>query len=457
MVALSERKLDIVRGLVEAAPDAVVEGLRQALATAGGDAALLTVRGLVERESADRGLRNAVLGPLAPMCSGDGADLLRLSFPAGTAGLIWRGLKAQAPALVSHAQIALHGQDTGKPATSRFDRLLRVAAECLRAGEAREFRKLSQLCDAARPDGAAMLAACLDIAPVVRGVSHRLSDWVTHPSAQATAAARVAHKDASAYGPEAACAFFHMLAAQLANRGHVLRIISAVMEKPTERYLADAGLSAFGEGLMRDVEQGMAAGRALTADAGVEAARDAARQTHRAISAASELETYLSLSREQGFGRTVHDRRVAFADLVAARCDEAEKFFHKAMPARAGGHGPLRLNAAPDEAAARRCRTLLVFVAELRASANPGGFAAARNRLLETLGEQLDPLVEDLLDALKTAAPEEAKHAQGYLAAAADFSAWVRDEKAAELVRRRAAAAAAPALADPVRAVRTGT
>src|SRR5438105_2900113 len=108
MSALSERKLEIVRTLVETAPDTVVDGLNQALAGASGDSALASVRRVVETEARDRQLRNVVLLPVAPMCLGDGRDLLRLIFPARVLGLIWRGLKVQAPAIVRNAELALY-------------------------------------------------------------------------------------------------------------------------------------------------------------------------------------------------------------------------------------------------------------------------------------------------------------------------------------------------------------
>src|SRR5689334_15375046 len=112
MPALSERKLDIVRTLVETAPDRVVEGLTAALASASGDTALALVRQIVEAEAGDRQVRNLVLLPIAPMCVGDGRDPQRLVFPARVLGLIWRALKAAAPADIREAQRAF---DTYKP------------------------------------------------------------------------------------------------------------------------------------------------------------------------------------------------------------------------------------------------------------------------------------------------------------------------------------------------------
>jgi hypothetical protein len=455
MAALSERKLDIVRTLVDSAPDAVVDGLRQALAAAGGDAALAAVREMVDLEANDRQLRNAVLGPLVPMCVGDGTDPLRLTFPVQVAGQLWRGLKAQAPAFVRNAEVALYSDQPAEDAKDQFDRLLRLAAKGVRAGEVREFKQARQACDAARPDGAEALLACLEVAPVVRGIAHRLGGWVTHQNAQSAVAARLAYKDAVALAPDGGPCFFQMMAAQLPNPYTVLRIISSIMEKPTERYLADSELGVFGEVVLREVEEALAAAAALDADAGPEAAIAAARHVNRVTNAAGELETYVTLSRDQGWGKRLLQLRNSLSAMVEARCDEAEKLFEHALPGKRSRRGAGRLGQ-PDEQAVRRCRTLLTFISELRTSAATGGFAAARSRLLEDLGLELDQCVEDLLETVKAAEAPNAAAAQAFLAVAADLSALVRDEKAAGLVKRRAAAAAAPPPVDPVQALLKG-
>ena len=75
MPGLSDRKIEIVRHLVESAPDKIVGGLQNALAAASGDSVLAGVRRLVESEVADRRLRNAVLSPIAPLCAAGVAEL----------------------------------------------------------------------------------------------------------------------------------------------------------------------------------------------------------------------------------------------------------------------------------------------------------------------------------------------------------------------------------------------
>src|SRR5450759_2864660 len=97
MAALSDRKIAIVRTLVESAPDKIVGGLQRALAETAGDTVLASVRQLVEAEAADRVLRNAVFQPVTPLFVGDGSDKHSLVFPARALAMVWRGLKAVAP------------------------------------------------------------------------------------------------------------------------------------------------------------------------------------------------------------------------------------------------------------------------------------------------------------------------------------------------------------------------
>jgi hypothetical protein len=450
MAALSERKLEIVRTLVETAPDKVVDGLSQALCDASGDTALASVRRLVEAEARDRQLRNIVLLPIAPMCVGDGRDPLRLTFPSRVMGLIWRGLKSQAPAVVRNAELALYDYRPGETSTEHFDRLVRIAARGVRAGELRELRATAEVCDEARPDGAALLLACLDLSPVVRRVAHKLPEWTAQQSGDATIGARLAYKDAVAVSEDAGTRFFQMLAAQLQSDWMILRIISAIMDRPTERYLAETELGVFGERVVQSVEDALKIILGLDLDGGPPAAIQAARLVDQITLQSNELETYVSLSREQGWGAALVKQRKSLAAIVEGRFREAEKHFAQALPTvrprlkRVRREIP-KLSDPPDEVAVRRCETLLTFASELRFSSNYGGFAAARTKLLETLSEQLDQHVEELLDMLKTGDAGDEGNARAFLAIAADFSRLVRDDKAADLVRRRAAAAQAPA------------
>ncbi len=451
MGALSQRKIEIVRTLVETAPDGIVGRLRMALAQAGDDTLLADVRLLVEAEAHDRALRNAVFAPVAPLCVGDGSDRHSLVFPARVLALLWRGLKrvaaddvAAVAAIVDAGAAAVTDERRPSDPSPAFDALVRAAAEALRAGRARDFRTAAELCDAARPGGAAALAGCLDISPVVRCAIGRLPDWIGHVDDETAAAARLSYKDAVAIAEDAGPRFFEMLAGQLTPPWLVLRIISAIMDRPTERYLAESELGGFPERVMGDIDAALTAITTLDPDAGPAAAAVVAARVGIVTAQTFELEGGIELTRDQGWGRRIVDQKRALAAAVEGRLREAETYVTAALPtetpdlARRHKKAP-KLDVAPDARAVTRAMTLLAFSDTARTFANYGGFSAAQTKLGDKLGGMIDHYVEDVLDLARTGDVPEREIADAYLVVAADFAGLVRDEKTAELIRRRAA------------------
>ncbi|MCR5878866.1 hypothetical protein [Phenylobacterium sp. J367] len=449
MVALSERKIALVKGLVAAAPDKVVGGLQAALADHMGDSPLANVRKLVEAEAAERRLRNVILQPIVPMCVGHGTDPHGLHFPSIALGYLWKGLKALDPAGVDAAARALYDYRPGESSNAPFDALVQRAADAVRAGEPREFMLVKTLCEGARPGGGQAFQTCLDLAPVVRRAAHRLPEWTAHFGDDTTAAARLAYRDACQVSDDAGPTFFEMLAAQLPSPWMVLRIISAVMDKPTERYLAQSEFGAFAERLMDDIDEGLRTIQTIDADGGEPVAREAAKLVEQITLQIAEIETCIAIEREQGWGHRLFKQKAALASVVEGRIREADKYASLALPMQ-----PARLRRIrrmiprhtlpPDEKAVRRAITLLHFAREIRSSANYGGFASARSRMLDKVGDMLDHYVEETLDLIKTGDCENEAVAREHLAVVVEFSILVRDEKAADLVRRRAAACEAP-------------
>lgn len=456
MVALSDRKIEIVRTLVEAAPDTIVGGLQRALAETVGDTTLASVRQLVEAEALDRKLRNAVLQPISPLCVGDGSDRHSLVFPVRALALVWRGLKSSAPqdmalAIKLSADIALSAaNDQAPPNSGRlFDALTAAAAAGLRAADSHEFRAARELCDAARPGGGEALAACLDIAPVVRRTLPRLTEWVAQSDEETGAAARLAYKDAVGIAEDAGPRFFEMLAGQLTPHWRVLRIISAVMDKPTERYLAESELGGFPERVMTEIDESLKSISTLDLDAGPEAGRAAGRLVELTTQQTFELEVSIETTRETGWGKRIFGQKHALANIVEGRLREIEKLVAAALPSMSSGFarpkrsGP-KLDDAPDPKSVGRAMTALAFAHEIRLCANYGGFSAMQTKTTEQLSARVDGYVEDVLTDLRNNDVADVGIAKLYLLAAADFLGLLRDPQAAEMVRRRAMSACAP-------------
>jgi hypothetical protein len=447
MGALSERKIEIVRTLVETAPDKVVGSLQQALAQTSDDSALGGVRRLVESEVRDRTLRNTVLAPVAPMCVA-GRDPRMMSFPPRAFALLWRGLRRAEPELVELAANPPAGAVVQAILAVR-DQLAALAAKGLREGELPEFRAAAELCDGRKPGTAEVLASCLDIAPVVRRATQRLAEWITHPGGETSAAARLAYKDAVEIAEDAGPRFFHMLAAQVAQPWMVLRIISAVMDKPTARYLRDSELSSFGEGVFEDIDKGLAEIASLNSDEGPAAGRAVAKRAELIVQQILELETCMDLQRDQGWGLRVAKQRASLASVVEGRLKEADKATIEALPMQPARNARVRravpkLGAPPEPRLVARAITLLSFSDELRTTANYGGFSSTRAKLVEKLSEHIHHYVEEVLDLVHTGDVESLEHATAFLEVAAEFSQLVAGDKVAELVRRRAHAAVHP-------------
>jgi hypothetical protein len=329
------------------------------------------------------------------------------------------------------------------------DQITATAAAGVRAREAPEFRAAAELCDQVRPGGAEQLAACLDIAPVVRRATLRLPEWLAHPGGETKAGSRLAYKDAVAIADDAGPRFFEMLAAQMAYPWMVLRVISAVMDKPTEGYLADSEMAAFGEGLLADIDEALRTIGGLKGDDGPPAARAAAKLVELIVQQITEIETCVDLHREDGWGQRVQKQRASLAGVVETRLRDAEKASIEALPMFAPRNQRVRrqiprLDAAPEPRLVACATTLLSFSDELRSAANYGGFSSARNKMVDKLGEYLDHYVDEVLDLVRTDGATDREIAAGFLGHAADFNHLIRGDKAGDLVRRRAHAALHP-------------
>jgi hypothetical protein len=437
---------------VESAPDTIVGGLQRALSETGDESALAPVRQLVEAEAADRMLRNAVFLPIAALCVGDGAASDRLTFPGRSLALVWRGLKTAAPDEVAEAAQAAQALASAMATQHRlpdpnkaFDAVVAAAAAALRAGEARDFRVAAELCERARPGGARAFVSCLDISPVVRRAIPRLPDWIAQPASEVTAAARLAFKDSVAIDDEAGPRFFEMLAAHVAPRWMVLRVISAVMDKPTERYLHDSELGGFAERVLEAIDEALKAISRLDLDAGPAIGRKLAERVGLVTEQTFELEVCMELDKAHGWGKRIFEQKKTLANLVERILKDAEKLYGQALPVGASGFGRTRKSTPrfeepPEARAVTRAVTALAFAQEVRPFVGPGGFSAAHTRTFEKLGEALDHYVEEAVDIGRTGHGDPAL-VQAYLLAAAEMARYIRDARTADLIRRRAATA----------------
>jgi hypothetical protein len=446
MSALSERKIDIVRTLVESIPDTVVGRLHKALAGASGDPVLGGVLKLVESEARDRQVRNLVLKVVLPLFEADSRSIDRPTFPAAALPLLWRGLKASQPQIVAEVNELLERIIERAHPGEMMDTLTAAAAAGLAEARSREFQAVTELCEQARPGSTRVLVNCLELSPLTRHTIGKLAGWISHTDDDTAAAARVAYADACAVSPDAGLWFFEMLAAQLPQPWMALRLVCSVMDRPSERYLAESELAVFGERVMADVDRGLAELAAFDPDSDIAAAKQAGRAVALATRQMGEMEADIDLSRECGWGARLHKQRLGLASAVEARLRAAEAAVDAALPTQVIKVSKARLQtphmiAPPDPKAVNRAIVLLTFADEVRTSASYGGFGAARVKMIEKLDEMLEQYVAHALEQLRTGEAKDPLLVKAFMEVAADIMALVRDPKSADIVRRRATTA----------------
>lgn len=446
MPGLPDAKIEIVRGLVEQSPDKIISNLQNALASVEGDTALAGVRRLVEAEVADRRLRNMVLEPIAPLFAGDPKDAEKIAFPAKALAHLWRGLKSEAPDEVAKAARDLIDYRPDESSTEPFDHLVERLVEGIVAAEQHDYLLAIDMIEQARPGGVKLLLSCLELSPVVRQATLRLPEWIARTTDERAAAARLAYRDAVTSGEDAGPRFFEMLGAQLAEPWMILRVVSAVMSRPTESYLAGSELAVFALRTMDSIDANLKQVASFDLNGGAASGLAAAAIVETLTLQITELENGVELGREGGWGGRVHKQKAILASVVEGRLRELDKVLGQALPnhkvrvARMMKTEP-RLSVAPDDRAVERCRSLLAFAEAIRASANYGGFASTRAKVIEKAGETLDQYVEEALVLVRDNEVPDREIAARFLRLAAEFASPIHEPRAGDTIRRRAATA----------------
>lgn len=422
-MALSAEKSEQVARLFAVAPNEALQKLSGLLATAlRADPTLKPVYAIASAEAELRRVVWAVFEPLIPLTRARGAAP---AIRRADLAQLWRRVAAE-DGQVAERVIALVRTRTDDGDTPPdFDQVCKLAAGL--------------------SDDAA-LARWLRLAPVLRGVQARLSAWTHNLSGESVAAVRLAFKDALAVDEDAGLAFWEAVMAMLDEPHRVIRLISAAIDRPSDRYLAASELSDLGDRLLSDVDAPIAALKSFDPLRGCAAATAMAQSIATAVHIVGEFEEWLSLAKDGPWGRRIAGQKRALAQAMEARLREVEPAVSAALPTqpvRGGGRGVRpapKLSTDPSPLLVARSEALLTLMDHARSSANAGGFASARAKLIESLEKRLDQYCEDLLDVLRHGGGDDDDRARALLEIAASFTGVVKGEESAQLVRRRAAA-----------------
>lgn len=438
-------RLGIVRALLETAPDNVVRDLDTAL-KADTSAILAPVRAMVRVELSDRDVRDVVLAPVGPLCAPRADGFKQVLFPAGTLSRVWRGLRALEPRTVTvvSSNLTLNAEDESFP--QEADDLCRAAAAAITGGDA-AMQPLIRYLEDFQPGAAAQFAGYLELAPLARTGIRRLPAWLHNMTDEHAAAVRLLFRDANAIAPDTTPRLLEILLAQIGEPWRLLRIVSAMTNRAGDRYLSSSELAECCERVLGDIERRVNQLRMMDLDGGVEAGRAANVALSAAIHEILEFEESLDLNKEGPWGQRIAKMKSALSTLTEGYLKKAPKIVGEALPlqpVRVGGMNlrmEPRLELAPDPRLVRRAMASLSFFEGCRASAAQGGYGTIRAKAGEEITHRLDSYIEDILAMIHGGELDSLDHALAFLEAAADMVGLAQDEKSAQIVRRRAAAA----------------
>ncbi len=444
MPNLSDSQSTILRSIFSAAPDTAVISLEQALAhevSRGG--AMAQVHSLVAQEATNRRARTLAFMPLAPLCKQGQGPSPR--FPAETLALLWTAAHAADPTATRAVEAVGSCQDEDERAFAHkaCDAVCQIAADGLRAG-AGGFAVVRSLLDKT-PGGGELFVQLLDLAPLARGALVKLPDWMGRLNEDRAVAIRIAYNDGVDLSDDGGPRLLDILSAHMPEPWRVLHLISAVMDRPTDRFAASSEIARFGEYFLDDIDRRLAECRSFDPTGGKAAGIAAAAAIHVATLEIAEFETSLEISREGAWGARIAKQKLALAQLAETRLAQIDKALDQALPLMQvkfgkGVRGFPKLNEDPSPPNLQKAEACLAFFEQCRASANQAGYGSTRTKAGERMDARLAQYVEDLLEILRGEEPHDAPRIRLYLQAAADLVSVARGEQAAAIIRRRAAA-----------------
>ena len=445
MGAPTNDRLGIVRTMLESAPDSAVQGLDAALRS-DRSASLAPVRALVRAEAADRAVRDVVLAPLIALCAPRSDGFVQARLPGGALSRLWKALRVLEPLSITvvASNLTLDAEEGEHPPAA--DDLCRSAAAAIRARDP-AMAALIRFLEDGRPGAADQFAGYVELVPLAREAIKRLPLWLRNMGGEHDAAVRLLFRDADAITADASPRMAEILLAHMKEPWKLLRVISGMTKRGGDRYLSSSEMAEFCERVIGDIDVCIGVLRTLDLDGGPDAAVAACAALARAIAEIVEFEECLDLNKEGPWGQKILKQKGALSGLAEGYLKKSPKIVGEALPmqpVRAGGlklRSEPRLSDAPDPRLVRRAMASLTFFERCRNSAANGGYGSIRTKAGEEITHSLDGYVQDILSMVHAGEAENLEHARAFLEVAANFVGLVQDEKAAQIVRRRAAAA----------------
>lgn len=422
-------KLEAIRALVGACPDAVLSSLAMALSGGGPD--LEKIEQMVAQEQAVRRLRGVVFAPVLPLFSAREDGIRAPRFSRDLLKQVWQRLMKAQPEALEAAAVEVADWEPHDPEPACLDAL------CLEA---------AGLCEGLGAEGAE-LAPYLKLSPLARRALARLGDWLGKGTEERAAVLRLIFKDAAGICDDSAPRLMEMMLGHLPDASLIMRPIALITERAGDRYLASSEMASFGERLMEFAEARVDRLRGFDLRGGAPAALAAAADVQTIGQVLAEIEHSVDLARDGPWGKRVGAARKAVAAMIESRLRECQKAVEQALPMQAVRltgrmtRPSPRVSNPPDPRFVEPAKALMLLLGETRQAAATGGFGALRTQVAEGLSDWLEVYADELVHLLNAGEAPNPEVAREYLELAADFLAQAENDKAAQIVRRRAAVA----------------
>ena len=419
--------------LIERCPDRALPQLSGLARSMAGDRAA-ALRELVEVERLDRRRRDVAFAPLAPLFRPRADGLDGLSFPAGLPARLWRAATRGEPELL--------------PQLDRDDDLSRMVADRLCHSAAVVLRDAPDaVWPEASPEQVEDLAACLDLAPVMRRALPNLSAWIGRPGVAELAELKLALRQASAAGPGGVWRLLETVFAHMPEARLMLRVVALIGAQGREvvigREEADQMIDRVVSTLARRAADAAAQNPAVE---GAVSKRLIAALNWCAETLA-EIDVVLPLRADSAWAKAARQARLKIALSLSERFSEAEKAVEAVLPVE---RTPLagrmtrptpRLDQAPDPQGAAKARGLVGLVGQVRDMAAVFGCEAERRQTAEALTGRLATWADEAIERLNDGrAPDEAI-ARKHIGLNAELLGLLGARDASRTVRRRLAIA----------------
>ena len=443
MGVVSEKRLNMIRGLAKALPQTSLRSLELALGLTK-DQALIEVREIISVELEFRHVKEAVFAPFLPLFQPRADGLRGVIFAPWLIDRTWAALERFEPELYKQSRYALRGLRSEDPTPVVFFRLVTAGALLIRQSPEEILPQKPSQDDR---DTLVEFANYLDLHRISRYALSKLPTFMGRIDAEKAAAMRLMFGDACAIDAEGGYRLLELLFANLEDGSQIVKFVATVSDRPNDRFLAQSELADFGtrildhiEDNLRDLKVFMGNRHRQCADLGL-----ASDRVGQSLTQLQSFEHFIELAREGPWGKRVGEAHKMIAELVEAQLRGAERVIDDSLPMKSERvYGRVKketpsLDKPPSEEVVTRARQTLRFIKQVRNVATSGGFAALHARTVQSIEAMLDSYFEELLSIANGDEPFDSATLMAFFEMMTDMMEALLGEEKAHTARRRVA------------------